>query len=149
MFLKKASSLLLLVFAFVLYVPAQQPSIEYGQPSELRGVTKIFIDSGFDAQQRDQIAKEIQKRLPDLQIVSRPEDSDIHLRLLTNDERGEVTGTVVKIVSENRVRVLYSFKETPQIFVPVSIVGLGIKYAKPNIIAAQFVKLYKKANAES
>ena len=149
MFLKKASGLLLLLFAFVLYVPAQQPSVEYGQSSELKGVTKIFVDSGFDSQQRDQIAKEIQKRLPDLKIVLRPEDSDIHLRYLANDERSEVTGTVVKIVSENRVRVLYSFKETPQIFVPVSIARIGIKYAKPNVFAAQFVKVYKKANPDS
>lgn len=149
MFLKKMSGLLFLIFAFVLYVPAQQPSVEYGQPSELRGVTKIFVDSGFDARQREQIAKEIRKRLPDLEIVSRPEDSEFHLRYSANDEEDEITGAIVKIVGENRVRVLFSFKETPQIFASDSIVGFGMRYAKPNIFAAQFVKVYKKANSES
>lgn len=148
MFLKNASALLFLLFAFVLFVPAQQ-SVEYGQPDELRGVNKIFIDSGLDAEQRGQIAKEIKKRLPALEIVSRPEESDFHLRYLANNDAGEITGTIVKIVSENRIRVLFSFKETPQIFASDSIVGFGMRYAKPNIFAAQFVKLYKKANTES
>jgi hypothetical protein len=149
MFLKKLSGLLFLIFAFVLYVPAQQSSVEYGQPGELRGVTKIFVDSGFDAERREQIAKEIRKRLPNLEIVARPEESDFHLRFLANNEADEITGTIVKIVGENRVRVLFSFKETPQIFASDSIVGFGMRYAKPNIFAAQFVKLYKKANSES
>jgi hypothetical protein len=148
MFVKKMSGLLFLIFAFVLYVQAQQ-SVEYGQPSELRGVTKIFVDSGFDAERREQIAKEIRKRLPNLEIVMRPEESDFHLRFLADNERDEITRTIVKIVGENRARVLFSFKETPQIFASDSIAGFGMRYAKPNIFAEQFVKLYKKANNES
>ena len=149
MSLKKAGSLLVLLFAFVLWVPAQQQSVEYGEPGELRGVTKIFVDSGLDAEQRERIAKEIKKRVPALEIVSRPEESDFHLRYSASGEEAEITGTIIKIVNKDRIRVLYSFKEAPQIFASDSIIGFGMRYAKPTIFAAQFVKLYKKANSES
>jgi hypothetical protein len=48
-------------------VPAQTPVIEYGQPDELRGVTRVFVDTGIDAQQRGVVVKEIKKQLPGLE----------------------------------------------------------------------------------
>ncbi|MDQ4123670.1 MAG: hypothetical protein M3209_19700 [Acidobacteriota bacterium] len=146
---KTASGLLFLLFAFVLCVPAQQQSIEYGQPSELRGVTKIFVDTGVNVEQRDQIAKQIKKRLTNLEIVSRPEESDFHLRFTAKNESDEVTGTLVKIINKNRVRILFSFKSFPVFQTPVSTADFEMRYAKPTVFAVQFVKLYKKANGES
>src|SRR5262245_1420394 len=91
----------LLVLTFASPVSAQEPIIENGQPEELRGVTKVFVDTGLDARRRDVVVREIQKLLPDLDIVTRPEESEIHLRLSqkeTRDGRTEWVGAVVKLI---------------------------------------------------
>lgn len=151
MFLKKTIWLSLLAAAFVFPVLAQeQPVIEYGQPGELRGVTKIFVDTGFDTRQRELIAKAIRRRLPNLDVVSRPEESDIHLRFSsaqTKDGKAKETGTVVKLVGNNRVRVLLSFKDSIfPVFEQEPTSSPAQDYTKPYMFALEFVKAYKKAN---
>jgi len=140
------SSLLILTFA--LPVLAQTPVIENGQPDELRGVTKVFV--GLEAQQREVVVREIKKQLPDLEIVSRPEESDIHLLLSlkeTRDGRIEGVGTVVKLIDANHARALYSFKDDlPPIYEQHSIKSYGIERIMPLRFAREFVKAYKKAN---
>jgi hypothetical protein len=129
-------------------VLAQEPTVEYGHPDELRGVTKVFVDTGIDVQHRDLIVKEIQKRLSNLEIVSRPEESDIHLRFSLKeirDGRTEGVGTVVKMVGNNRMRVLLRFKDyTPFIYEPTA--SAAIDYARPLLFAREFVKTYKRVN---
>ena len=150
MYLKRTSRLLILILTVVLPIVAQEPTVEYGHPDELRGVTKVFVDTGVDARQREQIAKEVQKRLPNLEVVARPEESDIHLRFSlkeTREGRNERVGTVIKLVGSNRVRVLLSFKDYMlPLFERESIVNFGVEYAKPRIFAREFVKAYRKAN---
>jgi hypothetical protein len=140
------SSLLILTLA--LPVLAQTPVIEDGQPDELRGVTKVFV--GLDAQQREVVVKEIKKQLPDLEIVSRPEESDIHLLLSlkeTRDGRIEGVGTVVKLIDANHARALCSFKdELSPIYEQHSSKSYGIDRVMPLRFAREFVKAYKKAN---
>src|SRR5262245_52183495 len=114
----KISWLSFLILTFTLSVLAQTPIIEPGQPDELRGVTKVFV--GLDAQQRDIVVREIKKQLPDLEIASRPEESNIHLLFFlkeTRDGQIESLGTVVKLIDANRARELFSFKDDlPPIF---------------------------------
>ena len=142
-----------LVFSSPLHTSAQEPVIEYGQASELQGVAKIFVDTGADIQQRNLIANEIRKRLPELKVVSRPEETDIHLRFYLKETRAGKTdwvGTVVKVVGSNRVRVLLSYQdETPPIFGRETPVSSAMELAKPHMFVMQFVKMYKKANAGS
>ena len=144
----KMSWLYLLILTFSLPVLAQTPVIEDGQPDELRGVTKVFV--GLDAQQREVVVKEIKKQLPDLEIVSRPEESDIHLLLSlkeTRDGRIEGVGRVVKLIDANHARALYSFKDDlPPIYEQHSIKSYGIERIMPLRFAREFVKAYKKAN---
>jgi hypothetical protein len=144
----KIGWLSLLILIFTLSVLAQTPIIEAGQPEELRGVTKIFV--GLDAQQRQVVVREIRKQLPDLEIVSRPEESDIHLLFFLKDTRDggiESLGTVVKLIDANRARALYSFKDDlPPIYAQHSIKSRGIEYTMPLKFAREFVKAYKKAN---
>jgi hypothetical protein len=153
MSLRKFICLSLLVMAFALPALAQQPTIEYGQPAELRGVTKIFVDTGADIQQRNLIVKAIQKRLPNLEVVSRPEESDIHLRfslIQAKDGKTKEAGEVVKLTGSNHVRILYSVNDL--VFSAVerdSTTGFAKDYAKPYLLAVEFVKAYKKANAGS
>ena len=141
----------LLVLTLALPVLAQTPVVEYGQPDELRGVTKVFVDAGLDAQQRGVVVKEIKKQLPDLEIVSSPEESDIHLRFFLKerrDGRTEWMGTVVKLIDANRARTLCSFKDNlPPIYDQHSIKSFGIERIMPLRFAREFVKAYKKANS--
>ena len=146
------SALTTLVLA--LPAAAQTPKIEYGHPSELQGVQKVFVDTGTDMESRDRIIKEIQKGAPNLTVVSRPEDAEIHLRFYLDDEdnyavivpaRGRVgvssvrrgAGTVVKVVDDKRLRVLWSYKDSQR--TPVE--------RRPSAnFGREFVKLYRRYN---
>jgi len=145
---RKMVWLSLLMLTFALPVLAQTPVIERGQPDELRGVTKLFV--GPDVQQREVVVREINKELPDLEIVSRPEESDIHLQFSMKemrDGRIEWVGTVVKLIDANRARALYSFKsELSPIYELHSIKNYAIERMMPLTFARGFVSAYKKAN---
>lgn len=147
---RKMRWLSLLILAFALPVLAQTPVIEHGQPEELRGVTKVFVHTSLDEQQRRVAVKEIKKQLPDLEIVSRPEESDVHLRLFmkeTSDGGTEGVGVIVKLLGANRERALYSFKgDLSPIYEQHSIKSFGIDRIIPLRLAREFVKAYKKAN---
>lgn len=147
--IRKIGWLSLMVLAFALPVLAQTLIIEHGQPDELRGVTKVFV--GLDAQQREIVVREIKKQLPNLEIVSRPEESDIHLRFSlkeTRDGRTEGVGTVVKLIDPNRARTLCSFNDNlSPIYERHSIKSYGIERIMPLRFAREFVKAYKKANS--
>jgi hypothetical protein len=147
---RKMRWLSLIVLTFALPVLAQTPIIEYGEPDELRGVKKVFVDTGHDSQQRGVVVKEIKKQLPDLEIVSHPEESDIHLRFFLKEKRDgrtEGIGTIVKLIDANRARALLSFKDyLSPIYERNSIKSYGIEYIMPIKFAREFVKAYKKAN---
>ena len=147
---RKIGWLSLLILTFAPSVLAQAPIIESGQLDELRGVTKVFVDISLDVQQRDIVVREIKKQLPNLEIVSRPEESDIHLRFFLNETRDgriESLGTVVKLLGDNRARELCSFKDDlPPIYAQNSTKSYGIERIMPLRFAREFVKFYKKAN---
>src|SRR5262245_55624194 len=129
----KAILIFLSVCAITAGVQAQDQIIEYGDTSELKGVTKIFIDTRGDADLRKMIGLEIHKKLPKLEIVSKPEESDVHLRFYYEKEPYAAstpypypyphpypvptTGYVMapvslveKVISSDRVRVLMGSK---------------------------------------
>jgi hypothetical protein len=147
-FSKRMGWLSLLVLTFALPASAQTPVIEYGRPDELRGVTKVFV--GLDDQQREVVVREIKKQLPGLEIVSRPEESDIHLRFFlkeSRDGRIEGVGIVVKLIDANRARALCSFKDhLPPMYERHSVKSFGVERIMPLRFAREFVKAYKKAN---
>jgi hypothetical protein len=144
----KIGCLSLLILTFTLSALAQTPVIESGQPDELHGVTKVFV--GFDVRQREVVVREIKKQLPNLEIVSSPEESDIHLRFFLNETRDgriEGVGTVVKLIDANHARTLCSFTDDlPSIYTQNSVKNYGIEYTMPLKFAREFVKAYKKAN---
>jgi len=148
--LRIMGELFLLVLACAFPVFGQDRTIEYGQPEELRGVTKVFVDTRTYVRQREMIVKALARRLPNLQVVSRPEEADIHLRYsLKGLKNGqcEGMGTVVKLVGVDRERVLLSVDdELPQIFEPVSMVSYAYKQARPLMFAIEFVRAYRRAN---
>jgi hypothetical protein len=60
---------------------AQQPTIEYeyGNPQELKGVTKIYVYTGTQLSVRQDIGKGITKKLRQLQVVDKAEDAEVML----------------------------------------------------------------------
>jgi hypothetical protein len=146
------SALTTLVFA--LPATAKNPTIEYGHPAELQGVKKVFVDTGTDTESRDRIIKELQKGAPTLTVVSRPEDAEVHLRFYLEDEdnyavvvpaRSRVgvssvrrgAGTLVKVIDDTRVRVLWSYKDSQR--TPLE--------RRPSAnFGREFVKLYRRYN---
>lgn len=123
-----------LVFSFT----CQAQTIEYGSPADLKGITKIFVDTGTEMEVRKNILKEIsksKKKIPDLIIVSRPEDAEIILSfgavtntylsginttptyggIISRPTYGNViqgNGIVVKLLANNRVRLIMSFEDS-------------------------------------
>jgi hypothetical protein len=131
-------------------VQAQNPTIEYGDTGELSGVEKIFIDTKTDLDLRKIIGIEIHKRLPKLQIVSRPEDSDIHLRFYYDREAypsnlpnphviAVPVAIVEKVIDKDRVRILMGYKGNR----PSKRIIFGPSRTSPEtIFAEEFVKAY-------
>jgi hypothetical protein len=124
--LKKIVFSVFLLCSFAATVTAQYETIENGGADELKGVEKIFVDARADISARNRISAEIRKQFRavkrELIIVSKPEESDIHLRfhyerrtLLACGPEGSTTihvkipvGMVVKILGHNRLRLLMS-----------------------------------------
>jgi len=130
MYLKKIAFSVFLLSLFAPTAMAQNQTIEYGSADELKDIEKVFVDTKADMAVRDKIIAEIRKSLRpikrDLKIVSKPEDSDIHLRFYYETQTvngGTVNsgpypgvaivkipvGTVMKILGEDRVRLLMSY----------------------------------------
>ncbi|HEU4509972.1 MAG TPA: hypothetical protein VFR78_17190 [Pyrinomonadaceae bacterium] len=80
--MKLAAGFLLLLSMFGGNTQAQ--SIEYGEPAELQGITKIFVDTGTDLSGRDNIVKVIKNELPGVVVVSRVEEAEIVLIYSSN-----------------------------------------------------------------
>jgi hypothetical protein len=135
MYLRKIVFSVFLLYSFAVTAMAQNQTIEYGSADELKDIEKVFVDTKADMAVRDRIIAEIRKNLRsgkrDLKIVSKPEDSDIHLRFYYETQTvngGAVNGgtvhsgpypgvmivkipvgMVMKILGEDRVRLLMSY----------------------------------------
>ena len=155
MFRIKVALLLPVVYSLAVTIQAQSPTIEYGDMTELRGMTKMFVDTKGDWELRNVIVTEIQKKLPQLQIFAKPEESDVHLRFYYEEVQIPSgwpypgvgisripVGSVVKILSKDRERVYFGSKG----FQPSSKVRFGWnKRYRPEIdFAQEFVKAYLK-----
>jgi hypothetical protein len=142
-------------------IRAQNGTIENGSADELKGVEKIFVDVRADISVRDRISAVIRNNLraakSDLIIVSRPEESDIHLRFhyewqtVNGEGPGGTTaltkmisvGTVVKILGKDRVRLLMSYSSASHNFVT----GISWDTRKHDVeFAREFAKAYMAAN---
>lgn len=70
---------ILFVLLFVTGKSQAQSAIEYGEREELRGITKIFVDTGTDLSGRENIIKIIRTALPAIVVVSRVEEAELVL----------------------------------------------------------------------
>lgn len=71
-------TMFLLLF-FVVSASAQRPALEYGDESDLKGVTKVFVNTGRALNLRKSIIKNIRKELTNLEFVSREDEAEVVL----------------------------------------------------------------------
>lgn len=139
-------------------------TIEDGAPGELKGVRKIYVDTGGAREERDNITGEILARLPSLEIVDVASEAEVVLefgagggtlrgtleikgQLGLTEKKFDTTreleigkGQVLKRVSDTVLHVLLKFHD-PQ---------FNTLERKPSTnFARAFVKAYQQANGLS
>lgn len=151
-------TILLLTFCF----SAFSQDYEYGKSSELKGVKKIFVNTGMNLKDHQRIVEEIEKAKLDIEIVDSIEKCDVVL--LFNGATEEVTTSaltnqiggvaitnlnterlatgrgIVMMPRGNKMRLLLSVENSQQSKLEKKPV---VKFAK------EFVKQYKIANGLS
>jgi hypothetical protein len=130
---------------------------EYGKPSELQGLRKVFVDTGGDMKNRERISEEIDKAKLGLELLDSIASAEIILNfggskekflagVNTNPQGTLSTPTyrkmnvgkgMVFVVKDNRARVVMSFEDEER----------TVFEKKPATnFAKTFIKAYKKAN---
>src|SRR5258706_14520550 len=71
--------LTLTLLAFCAPCYAQNDSYAYGQPSDLKGLKKVYVDSGPDTKSRENIIKDLEKSKLAFEIVDDQKDAEILL----------------------------------------------------------------------
>ena len=147
-----------LVLATAMSVAAQ--SFEYGKPSELKGLKKVFVDTGGDMKNRERILNEIEKANLGLELLDSADRAEVILNFQggkekqlsgvnsTTDTYGNTHATPayrkitvgagqVFVVKDQKLRVVLSFDdEEKTVFEKKPATNFG----------KTFVKAYKKAN---
>lgn len=149
---------------------AQAHTVEYafqfvtisdGAPEELRGVKKIYVDTGGERKERETITGEILARLPWLEFVDAAREADVVLefgmgelmqrgayevrgqlgitkqRLEMNTDFKRGTGQVLRRVSDTDLRVLLKFQAAQY---------SAIDRKPSTSFARAFVRAYERAN---
>ena len=141
-----------ILLMLLLLFPVQ--SIEYGKPSELKGLKRVFIDVGLDLKNRGRIVEELEKSKLDFDVLESSEGAEIILQFKSDKDkrianvrtnRGNSRPTyesintgagTVFIAKGEKLRAVMSFEDEEMAF-----------ERKPATnFARTFLKAYKKAN---
>lgn len=57
----------------------QDEVVRYGSTEDLKGVTRVFVYTGTETEVRENITKEIRKKLKDIQFVNSPGEAEVWL----------------------------------------------------------------------
>jgi hypothetical protein len=121
-------------------------TFEYGTTAELKGIRKIFIETGGDLELRDQLSALIQKQLPNLlEVADRAPDADVVVSFEGGVEALDgivkkrwANGAVFRAVDAHTRRLLLTFKRPPEIY--------RVGYSYTGDFVAAFVKAFRDAN---
>lgn len=83
---------------------AQQDSYAYGQPSDLKGLKKLYVDTGTDTKSRDSIIKALEKSKLGFEVVDDEKDAEILLSFGAGEVVRKVVGSVTDSVFEARAK---------------------------------------------
>jgi len=126
-----------ILLSAALSIYAQEVDYEYGDPSELKGMTKVFVDPSGDMQLRPKITKALAQKIPALVFVDDYDDAEFTIVFNQNGTGG---GWVVATQSKKnpeRPRVLMTLRYW-KVYPWQS--GFVDKFV------SEFMKTYKKAN---
>lgn len=145
----------LLAAACVILISSEvfaQNITEYGQPSELKGVTKIFISLVFagsvELKDRNRIIKEIENakkkhKISNLEIVDRQEEAEVLLiysEAVDEDEtKWKGRGLVLKPLNDGKYRLLMDSNHSQV---------TRFQKAPATAFGGEFMKAYVRANAK-
>jgi hypothetical protein len=151
----------LLIFSIILLTfsicKAQgQMKIEYGKPAELKGLTKIFVDTEGDTEERERIFKQFEKDgLKDITLLDSADGAEIIL-LFKGGKFEKTEGYVVngngdmdtKLRSKGKgIAYLPKSANTMRVILSVEDTKENALDKKPSIkFAREFIKVYKEAN---
>lgn len=144
-----------LLFVFLCSVSGSAQDVTYGQPSDLKGLKKIYVSTGKDTNSRNKIVSELEKSKFGFEIADDIESADIGLFFGAGSVEGTTVATttgsttsiydvelrsgdgVVYARARGKVRLVHSFSDVQN----------NIFEGKPvNNFVKEFLKLYKKAN---
>ena len=130
------------VLAFAFSAFAQE--YEYGSPSELKGLKKVFIDTRADLKNRERIVRELAESKLGFEIVAESKEAEILLvfesdfAIVDHKKRSAGKGFVfIQGKTSERLRVVMNFE---------AVKDLAVEKKPAAKFAARFVKAYKKAN---
>ena len=132
---------LVLLLSFSVHIFAEGPEIEYGQKSELRGVTRVFIDAGLELSFRENAVALLKQELPKLEVTEHASEAEVLLTVsLEGTDRGHGSATV--IVSRagskpNTVRVLAKYTDSKS--------SIWTKKLS-SVLIGRFIRDYREAN---
>lgn len=155
-----------LLFILILTTSALLVSgqIEYGKPADLKGLTKVFIDTGADMEVRQRIIKQLEKANLGIEVLDTDDDAEI-MMIFRDQESDSVTG-----VSSNTTETEWNRQTTSTIIKVPLIAGEGRVFiqgasGKPRLILSvqnsqqsrlekrpstkftnAFIKAYREAN---
>lgn len=157
----KSAMVALFILAFV--VAGFSQDYEYGNPSELKGLKKILIDTGPDIKNRNRIVEELEKANLGFQFVDSADDAEIimsfggsRVEIVSGATTTPVYGTNNTTTTVNRRKVAtgsgYVFiKGIKKLRVVMSFESTQDKFfeKKPATkLAKEFIKAYEKANED-
>ena len=154
--MKRLPLSLVLIALFASLSLAQNDSYAYGQPSDLKGLKKIYIDAGPDTKSRDQIIKDLNKSKLDFEIVDDQKEAEILLGygagsvsrkavgsvvgssvIVTQKTQRTGTGIVVALNARGKDRLVHSFQDVQQ---------SGWERNPVDNYVREFIKVYKQGN---
>lgn len=148
-------TLLLLSFCF----SARAQDFEYGKPIELKGLKKVYVNTGSDVKNRTRIVEEIEKANLGVEFVDGDEDAEIFLTF--RGETNEVTsGASTQMIGNSAITninterlaagaglVAIGGKSKPRLLISVENSQQSKLEKKPSVkFAREFIKQYRIAN---
>lgn len=147
--------LILPILVLALCQQVQPQEVTYGRPSDLKGLTKLFVDTGGDLKNRERIMRELEKSKLGFTLLDSSEGAEVILNFGGGSEErigNVVTNNAIStpiykkiptgegrvyVVADGRLKVVMSFADEK---------SSGWEREPATNFGRDFVKLYKKAN---
>jgi len=77
---------------------------EYGDPSEMKGLKRIYVDTGEDLDVRKLIIEELKIEIPDISITAGPDGAELALIYVPRLVKGDDTKTTLYVLPQSKRR---------------------------------------------